>query len=107
MEKTIFSKTRTSKEGKKFYTYFTTLTKKTGEDVTVQVKFREECGQPDGKACPMNIEVAKEDCNYSEKTVQYETPEGETKEAVRRVLWISNWKEGTPYVDTSMDAFID
>lgn len=105
MELTIYAKKRTSKEGNKFYTYFTALTKKNGEQLTTEVKFREECGAPSGDKCPMNIVVDKNDCNYSERTVEYKTKEGEDGTTTRRRLWVSKWSEGAPYIDTSMDEF--
>lgn len=106
MEQTIFAKQRTSKEGNKFYTYFTTLKKADGTEITTEVKFKEECGAPDGKACPMNIKFDKADANFSEKTVTYTDANGEEQEAIRRKLWISKWTEGEEYVDTSMDDFV-
>ena len=106
MQSTIFAKKRTSKDGKVFNSYLTKLTKKDGEEITVQVKFREECGEP--KNCPMNIVYEKHDANYTEKKETYVDPKTqEEKETVRRVLWISNWTQGEPYVDDSMDAFVD
>lgn len=108
MELTIFAKKRTSKEGKSFYTYLTKLTEKTGEEVTVQVKFREDCGQPKGEKCPCNIVCDKSDLNYTEKINKYIDEDSQTeKEATSRILWVSNWSEGSEYVDTSMDRFAD
>ena len=107
MELTIFAKKRVSKEGKDFTTYFTKLTKVDGEEITTTVKFREECGAPKREQCPMNIVADKTDCNFVEKGVTYKDSEGNDKEAIERVLWISKWTEGEKYVDTSMDAFVD
>ena len=69
MEKTIFAKKRSTKDGTRtFNTYFTKLTDTTtGEEFTVQVKFREECGQPKGDECPINIMFDKNDANFTEK----------------------------------------
>ena len=104
MEKTIFGKKRTTKEGKPFTTYITKMTRKDGEEITVQVKFREECGVP--KTLPCNIVFDKKDANYSEKIEKYvDEKTQEEKETVRRILWIQNWEEGSEYVDTSMDDF--
>lgn len=106
MKLTIFAKKRTTEDGKKsFYTYFTKLNKKDGTEITSSVKFREDCGQPDGKACPMNIVVDKSDANFNEKGITYEDKDGNVQDAIERVLWISDWKEGEPYVDTSLDEF--
>ena len=55
----------------------------------------------------MNIEFEKVDANYREKVERYnDATTGEEKETTRRVLWISNWSEGEPFIDTSMDEFI-
>ena len=105
MQLTIFAKKKTTKEGKAFFTYFTTLKKKDGTELTTEVKFRESCGSPSGDSCPMNIEVDKSDCNFTEKPVTYTTQDGEEKDAISRKLWIANWIEGEPYVDHSMDDF--
>lgn len=105
MQLTIFAKAMTSKDGRKYNRYLTKLTKKDGSQLTVNVKFREEAGEP--RNCPCNIEVEKRDCNYVEKLEQYVDHEsGEAKEACRRTLWISEWADGEPYVDHSMDDFI-
>ena len=108
MEKTIFAKKRTSNDGKTFYNYFTKLTKKDGTEVVVQVKFRDECGSPVGANCPMNITFNKKDANYTEKEETYtDSKTQEEKVTTRRIMWVSAWTEGTPYVDTSMDEFED
>lgn len=107
MQLTIFAKKKTTKDGRPFYTYLTTLTKKTGEDITVQVKFRDDCVQPKGEECPMNIVVDKTNCNYSEKVRTYENKDGNEKEFTDKTLWINAWEKGEPYVDTSMDEFVD
>ena len=106
MEKTIFAKKRTTKEGKIFYTYLTTLHKKTtDEDITVQVKFREECGQPKADECPMNIVLNDGDMNFTEKNREYTTEDGEIKTIVERTLWVNKWSQGSPYIDESMNDF--
>ena len=107
MKLTIFAKKRTTKDGRPFYSYLTTLTKKDGEEVTVQVKFRDDCGAPKGENCPMNIVVDKTNCNYSEKIRTYEDKDGNEEQFTDKVLWINAWSEGEPYVDTSMDEFVD
>lgn len=105
MEVTIFAKKKTTKEGKGFYTYFTNLKKKDGTEITTEVKFRESCGQPSGENCPMNIMFDKQDANFTEKPITYTDAEGVEKDAISRKLWISNWIEGSPYEDHSMDDF--
>ena len=112
MKLTIFSKKLTSKDGRTFYRYITTLKRKAEdgsiEEVTTSVKFREECGAPKGDACPMNIIVDKEDCNYREKVETYHDQDGEEQAYLNKTLWISGWTESPEkYVDTSMDQFVE
>lgn len=102
MELTIFAKNRTSAEGKAFVTYLTTLTKKTGEEMTVSVKFREDCGSPKKEKCPCNIIVEKEDCNLAKRN--YTDKDGNP--ALSYTLWISKYSDGSEYVDHSLDDFI-
>lgn len=106
MELTIFGKKKSTKDGKKdFAVYFTKLTKKGGEVITTSVKFREECGAPSLKDCPMNIVVDKSKANFVEKGITYADAEGVEHEGIDRTLWIAEWTEGAPYVDTSLDEF--
>jgi len=107
MNITVFSREATSKEGRKFHTYFGRLTKTDGDEVSVNLKFRKACGEPDGNKCPMNIIVDKAHANYTEKEEEYTTAEGEQKTALKRTLWINEWTEGEPYMDKSLDAFVD
>ena len=102
MNLTVFAKSKTTKEGKAFLTYFSKLTKKDGTEVSVELKFREECGAP--KSFPCNIIVDKQDANLVEKEITYEK-DGEDKEALQRRMWISAWTDGEPYVDHSLDDF--
>lgn len=102
MNLTVFAKSKTTKEGKPFNTYFSKLTKKDGTEVSVELKFREECGAP--KNFPCNIIVDKQDANLVEKEITYEK-DGEEKEALQRRMWISKWTDGEPYVDHSLDDF--
>lgn len=104
MEISIFAKQRNTREGRQFYTFFSRLVKKDGSELPVSVKFRKECGEPDAKRCPLNIIVDKEHCNLSHKNILNES----TGELYRSsTLWISQWAEGTEYVDHSMDDFED
>ena len=103
MELTVFAKKRQAKDGRTFYTYISTLVKKTtGESLTTQVKFRESCGQPKPEECPMNIIVDKKNANFTTKELQNEET-GQT--IVSNTLWVTDWKKGTEYVDHSMDDF--
>lgn len=106
MQLTVFAKKKTTKEGKPFNTYFAKMTKKDGEEITTEVKFREECGAP--KEFPCNVIVDKKDANFVEKPVTYHDEKDDIdKDAIRRQLWVSAWKDGEPYVDHSLDDFVD
>lgn len=98
----IFAKKRKSKEGREFYTYLTTLSKKDGNTETVGVSFTGDV-KPKPEECPMYIDVAKENMNLASKTIE----DDETGESfTRKTLWIKNWKKSaTAYVDTSLDEY--
>lgn len=102
MEITIYAKKRTTSEGKSFYSYLSTLTRKDGTKQTVSVKFRDECGNPKPENCPMNIKFDKVKGNLSTKEfVRDDTGEVGTS----YTLWVSKWEPGTPFVDHSLDDF--
>lgn len=102
MEITIFAKHRTTKEGKPFTSYLTTLEKKSGEKLTCQVRFVAPCTAPAPESCPRNVVIEKDDCNLA--TRQYtDVNTGDIKYS--STLWIKAWTDGTPYVDTSMDEY--
>ena len=102
MKIVIFAKKRTAGDGKIFYNYLSTLTNKnTGEETVVQVKFRQECGAPDPHKCPRMIVFDKKKANLSKHS--YTTEDGETR--TRSELWLSAWKDGGEFADTSMDDF--
>lgn len=103
MEITIFAKQRTTKDGNtKFWTYLTTLIRKSdGVKEVMKVVFRDEAARPNGARCPMNIEVDKSALQVSSRA--YTTDDGEKRES--KTLWISAWKEGSPYEDHSMDEY--
>ena len=108
MKALIFAQKKQTKEGKPFNTYLARLTKKDGEEIVVEAKFREECGNPKADKCPMYIEYDREDANLSEKKEKYIDEVGEEKEVVRRRLWISKYTESEEkYVDHSLDDFED
>lgn len=98
---TVFSKSATSKEGKKYSIYLGRLVNKTtGEEVPVRIKFRESCGTP--KDFPCVIVVDKQNANMVRTSyVVEETGE----ERVSRVLWVSRWSDGGTYVDHSLDDY--
>ena len=103
MEITVFAKSKTTKEGKPFSTYFGKLTKKDGSEISTEIKFTQDAGTP--SKFPCNIIVNHEDANLTEKNVTY-TKDGVEKEAIQRRLWISAWREGQEYIDHSLDEFI-
>lgn len=108
MELTIFAK-RKEKDGKKYFLYSTTLTRKDGGEERVSVKFREEAGKPDYKKCPCNILVDRKNMNLARGP----RPDGkggfitdDNGEVINfTTLWISEWKEGSKYVDHSLDDY--
>lgn len=109
MELTIYaSKKSYEKDGqtKNFYVYSTKIKNKTTEEEEFfNVKFREECGNPPGSKCPLNIIVEKDDVNITKKTRKYTTKDGVEKEIEEKTIWVSAWKEGEPFVDHSTDDY--
>lgn len=103
MKMNVFGKKGISKDGRAFMTYLGKLTKKSGEEVTVQVKFREEVGNP--KNVPCVIEFDKSAANYTEKNVTYVDQEGLEQVATRKTIWISGSYKESEFIDTSMDDF--
>ena len=102
MKITVFAKERTGKDNNKFLSYLSKLTKNTGEEVTVQLKFSEECGRIKKENCPCIIEVDTSDCSYSERKVVKDD-----REIINRVLWINEYtKTDEVFVDTSADVFM-
>lgn len=103
MEITVFAKKRQSKDGRVFYTYLTTLVKKSGEAITTAVKFRESCGNPNAADCPMNIIVDKKKCNFTTRELANEET-GQT--IISNTLWVTDWAVSpNKYEDHSMDDF--
>ena len=102
MQAIIYAKKKTTKDGKAFYIYLTTLNnKKTGEAVKMRVRFRQECGQPDPHTCPRIIKFSRHDANVS--AAAYQTDEGETR--ISQTLWIAKWNDAGEYVDESLNDF--
>lgn len=102
MKITVFAKKRTTRDGKPFYGYIATLTRKDGSDITVTVKFRDECGAPKPEKCPMNIHFPKTAANLTTKEYVREDT-GEL--ANSHTLWVSAWEQGEAYIDKSLDDF--
>ena len=102
MEITIFAKKRTASDGKSFYSYLSTLTRKDGTKQTVSVKFRDEAGNPKPEKCPMNIKFDRGSANVATKEfIREDTGE----HATSYTLWVSAWEPGAPFVDHSLDDF--
>ena len=102
MEITIYAKKRTTNEGKSFFSYLSILTRKDGTKQTVSVKFRDECGSPKPEKCPMNIKFDKGNANMTTREFTRE----DTGEVVKSyTLWVSEWEQGAPFVDHSLDDF--
>ena len=105
MQLTIFVKNKTTKAGKPFHIFLSTLTTKTGEKVPVRVCFKMQSsggqGEPDPASCPLVIDVDKNTANLSAES--YNTDEGETR--VARKLWVTNWTVVGKYEDHSLDEF--
>lgn len=99
----VFAKNLTSKDGRPFKTYSGKLTNKSGDEVFVNIKFREDAGKPLNNPC--TIVVDKAGCNLVEKKEQYTDKDtGEVKEAIRRTLWVSKFNE-EEFIDTSLDDY--
>ena len=102
MEITIYAKKRTTNEGKAFFSYLSTLTRKDGTKQIVSVKFRDDAGKPKPENCPMNIKFNKGDANLvTSDFVREDT--GEV--CLSYTLWVSRWDQGAPFVDHSLDDF--
>lgn len=111
IEITIFAKKRQTNQGKVFFSYISTLHKADGSEVSCDVKFRDEAGNPKPESCPQNIIIDKGDCNlvnrrYTVKTTDEFTGEIMEEKRNRAVLWVARWKPGSAYVDHSMDDFV-
>lgn len=104
MQIAIFSKRAQTLDGKTFYKYLSTLHRKDGTEQPIAVSFRtDSCAQPDPAKCPMNIVVARENANLAAR--HYTNADGEDR--IGYTLWVTQWAPGEPYVDDSLDDFID
>lgn len=96
---TVFSKTKQTKEGKKFTAYIGRLVKKDGTEMTAGVHFK-DIDAP--KTCPCCINVEKKNANMQHRDyVREDTGEMSTTYD----LWITAWAPGPEYVDHSLDDF--
>ena len=101
MEITIFAKRRTTKDGKTFFQYLTTLEKRDGTTETMRVCFR-DVDAPKPESCPRNIVTTREFSNVATRHFT-DASTGEMK--VSRTLWLSRWDAGSEYVDHSLDDY--
>lgn len=104
MKVTVFAKKKTTQEGKTFYTYIgRMLNKKSGEEVSVQIKFKEDCGAPKPDKCPCILEIPKEMANLSRQKY------GEAEDGAplySHTLWVSEWHNtNEKFIDHSLDDF--
>lgn len=105
MKITLFRKVRNTKEGKKFDSFITKLTKKDGSETTVSVRF---LGDPrdafDASLCPYIIIVDKKDANLSKReTMDENTGEMHTF----YTLWVKKYTvSDEKYVDHSLDDYM-
>lgn len=110
MQINVFGKA-VSWNGKTFASYFTRLrNSKTGEEKTFNVKFRQDCDQPELKNCPCIIEVPREKMNLQEKIIMdkesglpFVDENGQVK--ISRNIWISAWDYIGPFIDHSLDDY--
>ena len=107
MKATIFSKTRKTREGKQFTSYFGSIARKDGTADQVSVKFRQDVEIPKTFPCVLNFN--KSDANLSTGTYikEIETPDGdETVEYVEtKTLWLTGYTSVEAYVDHSLDDY--
>lgn len=102
MKIAVFAKKRVTRDNKPFVSYLARLKKKNGEEITVSVKFREDCGAPKMENCPRYIEVDKKNANLTQREVVNEDT-GEV--IISRTLWVSAWKDAGEFVDNSLDDY--
>lgn len=108
MKVLLFAKKRQTKDGKNFTAYVSRLPRKDGSELTVGVKFREECGAPKLEECPCYILVDKKAANLDTRTKEIIMDDGEIKEVENNTLWVSAWEMSPEkYEDHSLDEFED
>lgn len=96
----VFGKQRTNKDGKPFTTYLSRITNmKTGEIISVQIKFRTGAEVP--KELPIVANIEKKNANLVKGN--WENEKGET--GVKYVLWVSAVTSYEEYIDHTLDDF--
>ena len=103
MELSVYAKKRTSKDGNKFYSYLSRLTRKDGSELPITVKFLEGCPTISPADCPCNIIVDKTNASLSQK--KFEDEEGNT--GFSYTLFVRDWEAGGVFIDHSLDDFAD
>ena len=104
MEISIYAKKRQTRDGRTFYVYLSTLTKKDGTEIPVAVKFNKDLTPPKPESCPCNIILDKEHCNLSKRNF-FRQETGEIVES--HTLWVNQYAAGSEFVDHSMDDIED
>lgn len=103
MKLSVFARQAKSKDGRAFTAYVGKLHKRDGSEITVSVRFRQECGSPKAEDCPCNIEFDKQAANLTASEYVREDT-GEIGTSYK--LWISDWTmSAEKYVDHSLDDF--
>lgn len=95
---TVFAKTSHNNEGKTFISYSGRMTNKSGEVISMGIKFKQPCNGPTKDQCPVNINFKREDANLQER---YD----DKTDRVYKTLWVSAYEIGDAYVDHSLDDF--
>lgn len=106
MKFNVFPKKITAKKtGKVFTKYITTLTNKEGEKFYTEVKFSDEA-KDKLEFVPCELVVNQGQANFTSKTIHGKDREGNDKDYIRNTLWVNDFAEIHPYIDTSLDDFI-
>lgn len=104
MKVTLFRKQGTTKDGRKFNIFVSTLDRKDGTKQYVTVKYsgEDENKQFNANKCPYIIEVDKHNANL--QTKHWTDRNGEIRDDF--VLWVKDYKVSDEvYVDHSLDDF--
>lgn len=103
MKLTVFAKKRTGKDNRTFYVYIAKMYKKSGEEITSTLKFKDNVGTPRVEDCPIIINVNKEDANLSKRKLT-NSENGTTYD--QYTLWVNAWTPtNEKFVDHSLDDF--
>lgn len=104
MKCAVFAKKKTANK-KDWIEYSTRLKKKTGEEEYFRVKFNPVDIAPKTNECPINISfVPGIDANKGDPET-FTTKDGIDVEIP--VIWINRYDVGDPWVDHSLDEYVD